>query len=109
MAATKVDESILRRELDHLSERHPKLQRDELFILWFLRAYVTEDEELAARSLTGGAGDKGIDAVLIDDRDKFVVIVQGKYRQRISGRSEHRGDVLGFASVAESICGRKEE
>lgn len=108
MRATKVDGADLRRELEHFRERHPRLQDDELFILWFLRAYVTEDEALAARSLTGGAGDKGVDAVVLDEKDKFAILVQGKYRQTISEKSEHRGDVIGFAGIAEAICGPKE-
>jgi hypothetical protein len=109
MKRTAVDESDLRRELAHVSERHPRLQDDEVFILWFLRAYVTEDEQLAARSLTGGAGDKGLDAVLIDEKDKFAILVQGKFRHRLSAKSEHRGDVIGFAGIAGVVCGPKEQ
>lgn len=71
----------LQRELTDFGDRFPKLQYDELFVLWFLRAFVTEDEQQAAAGLCGGAHDKGIDAVLIDDPTKNVFIVQGKYRR----------------------------
>jgi hypothetical protein len=40
-AATEKD---LRREIADLAERYPKLSEDDLFVLWFLRAFVTDDE-----------------------------------------------------------------
>jgi len=104
----RIDERDLKRELDHLRERHPRLAQDDLFVLWFLRAYVTEDEELAARSLTGGTGDKNIDAVVVDEKDKCVTLVQSKYRQKTGAHSESRDSVLGFVGVADALCGSKE-
>jgi hypothetical protein len=65
----------LKRELDQFQERYPRLAPDELFILWFLRARVTDKEQEAAAALTGVAKDKGIDAILIDDAAKMVFII----------------------------------
>ena len=48
--------------------RFPKLSADDRFVLWFLLAYVTDDEMRAANAVAGGARDKGIDAILIDDQ-----------------------------------------
>jgi hypothetical protein len=81
-AATEKD---LSRELADLNERYPKLADDDLFVLWFRRACVTEDEREAVSVLTGGKGYKSVDAVFIDGDTKTVVVVQGKYRQSVGG------------------------
>src|SRR5689334_5340419 len=52
----------LRAQLDDFRFGFPALSDDQLFVLWFLRAYLADDDDLAARAITGGAGDKGIDA-----------------------------------------------
>ena len=83
-----------------LGERFPRFGDDDLFVLWFLRAYLTDSEDRAAEAITGGSGDKGIDAILIDDAARAVFIVQGKYRQKLSGKSEGRSEVVAFAELA---------
>lgn len=105
MASIKLTEQDLKRELSGYRERFPKLADDHLFVLWFLRAFITEDEREAADSLCGGSNDKGVDAVLIDNETKNVFITQGKYRQKANGKSEHRNDVLGFADLALHLSG----
>ena len=99
---TEVD---LRRELDELKDRYPTLADDELFVLWFLRAFVADDEASAAAALCGGPRDKGVDAVQIDDSARTVFVIQGKYRQKVAAKAEHRGDVIGFAKLAADLCG----
>ena len=107
MKAADISLKDLKRELDDVSERHSKFQADELFVLWFLRAYATEDEEDAAKALTGGGGDKDADAIYIDDNAKSVIIVQGKLRKQLMSKSENRNDVMSFARLAEVVCGEK--
>jgi hypothetical protein len=82
---------------------------DDLFILWFLRAYVTDRDEAAAEAITGGSRDKGIDALLIDDASRSVFIVQGKYRQKLAGKTEARSDVVAFADLASLLHGWDDE
>ena len=41
-------------------------------------------------ALTGGKGDKSVDAVFIDGDTKTVVVVQGKYRQSVGGNIRAR-------------------
>jgi len=77
----RLSEHNLRRELREYHGRYPKLGDDELFVLWFLRAFVTENEANAAAALCGASGDKGVDAVLVDAPARVVVVVQGKYRK----------------------------
>ena len=105
MASAHLTETDLRREIAEFRDRYPKLGDDELFVLLFLRAFVAEDEPAAAAGLCGGPRDKGVDAVLIDDPARIVFVVQGKYRQKVAAKNEHRGDVAGFARLAVDLCG----
>jgi hypothetical protein len=105
---TKLTELDLKRELDDFRERFPKLADDQLFVVWFLRAFVTDDETQAVKALAGGSKDKGIDAILVDDDAKVVVLAQGKYRAKSGRKNEHRADVTSFAQLACDLTGDKE-
>src|SRR5881409_2909697 len=70
-----------------------------------LRAFVTDGESSATSALCGRSRDKGVDAVLIDAAARIVLVVQGKYREKLAGKTEHRGDVAGFAQLSVSLCG----
>ncbi len=97
----------LKRELKDWQARFPRLEEHELFVAWFLRAFVVEEDTDAVKGLTGGSGDKDADAVFIDDRAKIVFIVQGKYRQDLWEKAESRKDVKSFAELAPDLCGDK--
>ncbi len=99
----RVSEIDLKNEIADMRERFSRLQDSDLFIAWFLKAYVTEKEQDAIGALVGGARDKSLDAVHIDDATKTVVIVQGKYRQRFNGALEHRSDVTVFAQLGDTL------
>lgn len=94
----------LKDQLDDIHRRYPTFKEDDLFVCWFLRAYLTEDEKLAAEAVTGGSGDKSVDAVLVDHKARAVFLVQGKYRQKLAAKTEGRGDVMGFANLAEPFA-----
>ena len=98
-------DSDLNRELGEYHDRYPKLSDDELFVLWFLRAFVTDDDAKATSALCGGSRDKGVDAVLVDDPARIVFVVQGKYREKVGVKAEGRGDVTGFAELAVDLSG----
>jgi hypothetical protein len=103
MVRTPLTEHHLKKELDYFRDRFPTLGLDELFIVWFLRAFVTDSEDLAAHALTGVGKDKGIDAILIDDPTKMAFVIQGKYRQKFNHKAEGRTDILGFANLASQF------
>ena len=90
----------LRAQLADLKGRHSNLADDDLFVAWFLRAYITENEEEAVSAIVGGPGDKGLDAILIDERARAVFLVQSKYRKAVEAKSELRSDVISFAQLA---------
>ena len=93
----------LRRELHEWGRRFTRLPDDALFVAWFLRAYVTDEEQQAVDALAGGAGDKGVDAVLIDDKVRAVFLIQGKLRESLMKGAEKREDVLSFAQLAHTL------
>jgi hypothetical protein len=95
----------LEQEVKDFRDRFPKLADDQLFVVWFLRAFVTESETVAADALCGGSNDKNIDAILIDDRAKVVFIVQGKYRKALAASTEKPNDVRSFAQLGQVIGG----
>ena len=105
MAALKATERDLKGQIQELKDRHRHLKDHEVFVLWFLNAFVTDGEELALEAVCGGAGDKAVDAIAIDDDAKTVVVVQGKYRLPVDTKAESRSDVLGFAALAAVVTG----
>src|SRR5688572_21062318 len=90
--------------LEELRERYHALSADDLFVVWFLRAYLTDQEAIAEKSLAGGTGDKGIEAILCDDGSKCVCVVQAKYRQSFGANDEKRDDVLGLVDKARHLA-----
>src|SRR5690349_19171579 len=94
----------LRIELADFEERHPQLSEDDLFVAWFMRAYITDDEDAGVRAVAGGPRDKSVDGVFIDHAARTVFVVQAKYRKELEAKTEARNDLLGFAKVAEVIC-----
>src|SRR5438477_13219738 len=95
----------LEQEVKDFRDRFPKLADDQLFVVWFLRAFVTESETDSADALCGGSNDKNIDAILIDDGAKVVFVVQGKYRKSLAASTEKPNDVRSFAQRAQVIGG----
>ena len=51
----------------------------ERFVAWYLRRVLLRDQITTRDDITDGANDKQMDAVIIDDEDSRVVIVQGKF------------------------------
>jgi hypothetical protein len=99
----------LKQALVDLRERYGKFGDDDLFVLWFLRAYVTDSEERAAEAITGCSNDKGVDALLIDDEARAIFIVQGKYRQKLDAKTEGRSEVVAFAELANVLHNWEDE
>lgn len=97
------------RQIKEFSEEFlkKKLKRDELFVLWFLRAYVTEQDKFTD-SLTGGSKDKSIDAVFLDENARAAFIIQGKYSHALGAKSEESSRVVEFAELAHRILDEDE-
>ena len=106
MPAAKATERDLKSQLRELSERHRHLKEPELFVVWFLIAFVTENEPAALDGLAGGSNDKSVDALVIDDDAGVVTLVQGKLRFPVGSKSENRNDYNNGITV---ICDEAEQ
>src|SRR5262249_51805244 len=82
---------------------------DNAFVHWFLKAFLTADDELAARSVTGVPHDKGVDAVFVDDIGAKVFVLQGKCHLGENPPHEKRQDVLDFARLAQRLTAPPED
>jgi len=51
----------------------------ERFVAWYLRRVLLRDAVAARDDITDGANDKQIDAVIVDDEESRVLIIQGKF------------------------------
>jgi hypothetical protein len=51
----------------------------ERFLAWYLRNVYLRTKIQARDDITDGAGDKGIDAIIVDDEQRRVIIIQGKF------------------------------
>lgn len=98
-----VTEKDLKAEIEDMRERFRSLKDDELFVGWFMKCFVTDTEAEGVAALVGGAKDKSLDAIHIDDTARTVFVVQGKYRRKANGSTEKRSDVLAFADLARCL------
>lgn len=96
---TKVSFRELKDEVAQIRNSIPQLKDDSAFVLWFLRAFLADTEDNARGALCGDTNDKGIDAILIDERAKQVNVIQGKFHHSLGEFSEKRNDVLSFVEV----------
>jgi hypothetical protein len=98
----------LKKEVLEIRDRYPHLLPDNSFVVWFLRAFVTQSEEEAVSSIVGGAGDKSVDAIYIDHTSRLVFVIQGKYHQN-SEPTASRSDVLALADVGRSLINEQKD
>ena len=92
----------LKKEVLEVRDRYPHLSLDNCFVVWFLRAFITDDEKNAAESILGGPKDKNIDAIYIDHNTRNIFIVQGKYHQ-LKESNEKRSEIIALADLGRSI------
>src|SRR4051794_28763958 len=64
------------------------------FVAWYLRRVLLRDAVATRDDITDGANDKQIDAVIVDDDERRVVIVQGKFIDAGSVDGEPLREVL---------------
>jgi hypothetical protein len=107
-----ISRAVLTRELRAIARDHRLTGRSEkdLFVLWFLMVYATNDNVTRAmESLTGFKGDAGVDAVFIDTDKHIAYVVQGKLRDSVMERTERKDVVNEFAGYARVFWGKRNE
>ena len=107
--AAKIDISTLVHEVREIHERFPTWTLDNAFIHWFLYAFLVPDLEIAARSVTGVAHDKGCDGIYIDDNAGKVFILQGKLHRSAKPPQEPRTEIISFSTLARTLTGPSAE
>jgi AIPR protein len=105
---SKVTRDDLQEQLDEFKKTF-KLRDDDAFVAWFMRAYIVESDATAKDSLTGDSGERGIDAVYIDDSVRTIHIVQGKYHNGINQARDSEKALSDFASWAEILYSPAQE
>jgi len=86
-----VSENDLKNEIGDMRERFPQLQDSDLFVAWFLKSLVTENEDEAIHSLVGGARDKNLDAIEIERNLRKLNYQYVRKRQSKSEARRHAG------------------
>jgi len=71
----------LQKEVERVRSEHFPLKDDNAFVLWFAEAYLIGDRNRAFDGIIGGPGDKTVDAVYVDERNRTIQLVQGKYHR----------------------------
>jgi hypothetical protein len=64
------------------------------FVAWYLRRVLLRSPAEARQDITDGANDKQIDAVLVDDENRKIIIIQGKFIGETLVDSEPLREVL---------------
>jgi len=66
----------------------------ERFVAWYLRRVLLRDAIQARDDITDGQNDKQMDAVIIDDEDRRILVIQGKFIADAQVNSEPLREVL---------------
>ena len=106
---TSYEFDYIKKEVREITQQVSGISPDNAFIVWFLRAFFTDDQDQAVNALTGGARDKGIDAIVIDHEARTVFVVQGKYHQGETAPNENRSDLMAFADYGHILSGPASE
>jgi hypothetical protein len=64
------------------------------FVAWYLRRVILRDDAATRDDITDGADDKQIDAVIVDDTEQRILIVQGKFINEGKVNAEPLREVL---------------
>ncbi|MET4214038.1 hypothetical protein [Bradyrhizobium sp. LA2.1] len=99
------------KQISELAKEYPGLAkaRDNLFVLWFLQAYVLGEETSDIdQYVCGFRGDGGIDAIFVDGQARMVHLVQGKLRQTF-GKVEPSHDIDRFVRDCAIVCSADKE
>lgn len=86
----------LKAEIEEIRNENFRLEDDSAFVLSFLKAYLTDNEDEALRSVMQGKGDANFDAILVDDNNKQIHVVQVKLREKLGARADRVNTLNAF-------------
>ena len=96
------DYELLSNEIDayHVGNR----TRTVALLAWFLERVWRADPDETDKAICDGGGDKGIDAILVDDETKDIVVLQSKHREN-ELVTQGDGDLKSFLGVEPYFAG----
>ncbi len=94
---------IIRKDILEVKDRNPFLTEDNAFIAWFIRTFISQNEQQAIDSITGKIHDKGIDALYIDHDIEKIYILQGKFHYKLNKVNEGRSDIIALADTGRIL------
>lgn len=96
------DYEVLSNEIDayHVGNR----TRSVALLAWFLERVWRADPEETDSAICDGGGDKGIDAIFVDEEAKDIVVLQGKHRETQTA-TQGDADLKSFLGTAPYFAG----
>ena len=103
----------LKNDFDIFLEQIQSIQDDtglldyHSFVFWFIDTVFGLEKKEALNCICDGTHDKCIDAIIIDDRERHVVIVQSKFEHSCGQVQIQEGEIKEFAAVKDYLKSRK--
>lgn len=98
MAVTKYESYYkqIKESVDEIKEKNYYKNSSIAFIHWYLKNHLFLEEQEIGEVIIDGFGDNGIDAILLNEEEKELTVMQFKFPENINGiNSEiNQGDIL---------------
>ena len=98
MAVTKYESYYkqIKESVDEIKEKNDYKNSSIAFIHWYLKNHLFLEEQEIGEAIIDGFGDNGIDAILLNEEEKELTVMQFKFPENINGiNSEiNQGDIL---------------
>lgn len=98
MAVTKYESYYkqIKESVDEIKENYDYKNSSNAFILWYLKNHLFLEEQEIGEAIIDGFGDNGIDAILLNEEEKELIVMQFKFPKDINGINYEisQGDIL---------------
>lgn len=98
MAVTKYESYYkqIRESVDEIKENYDYNNSSNAFIHWYLKNHLFLEEQEIGEAIIDGSGDNGIDAILLNEEEKELTVMQFKFPKDINGINSEisQGDIL---------------
>lgn len=87
MAVTKYESYYkqIKESVDEIKENYDYKNSSKAFIHWYLKNHLFLEEQEIGESIIDGGGDNGIDAILLNEEEKELIVMQFKFPKDING------------------------
>ena len=98
MAVTKYESYYkqIKESVDEIKENYDYKNSSNAFIHWYLKNHLLLEEQEIGEAIIDGFGDNGIDAILLNEEEKELIVMQFKFPKDINGINSEisQGDIL---------------